>query len=102
MNARHEAPVSLDPASHAQEAVEMASLGKCCIGEINHYLTALVELGNVTGLPDKELRKRCAAIKGIAEMGARFADEMQTLMGCENGDHEAALEAVLAAQKGGA
>jgi hypothetical protein len=102
MNAESQNPISVDPAFHASEAVDMASLGECCVGDINRYLDALVEISNVEGLPDKDLRKRCDAIKGLAEMAARFGENMESLMNCEKRDHQCALEALEASMKGGA
>jgi hypothetical protein len=101
MNAESEKPISVDPAFHASEAVDMASLGECCVSDIKLYLDALVEISNVEGLPDKDLRKRCNAIEGLAEMAARFGENMESLMNCEKRDHQSALEALEAAMKGG-
>jgi hypothetical protein len=92
---------SIDPAFHAREAMEAASLGKSIVGEINNYLVALLDLSKVDALQDKELRSRCAVIKGLAVMAVRFAEEMDGLMECVHRDHKEALSAVSMEQKVG-
>lgn len=101
MDAKSKTPVSIDPTGYALAALDMASLGECCVGDMNRYLDALVEISNVEGLPEKDLRKRCDVIKGLAEMAARFGENMESVMNCEKRDCEDALQALEAAMKGG-
>ncbi|MFC7515129.1 hypothetical protein ACFQUU_08950 [Herbaspirillum sp. GCM10030257] len=65
---------------HALAALDAASLGECCIGEIMHYIAALRDLSDPAYVEGKHLSQRMDVIHGLAKMTYRYAEEMESLM----------------------
>jgi hypothetical protein len=84
----------INPIPHAIAAVDVASLGMCCVEEITTFLDAIYELASADGLNDARQTKRLGSIQGIAKRAIRFAEDLHNTIDCERETLEEALEAL--------
>jgi hypothetical protein len=72
----------------AAQACDMATLGRCCIGEIRSFLRALEILS-------RNLKDDDVVIHDLAKLGLRFADDHHNLLDLEAEEKNATLNALL-------
>lgn len=87
-------PAKTTPIPHAIAAVDAASLGMCCVGQLATFFDAIYELASAEALTEKGMVKRLESIRGITKLAVRFADDLHNTIDCEREKLEEALEAL--------
>lgn len=88
-------PGQPDMLQGARDAVWVAEVGISCIEHnISPILVAIEALTHVDGMTGEDLAKRVEAIKNLAQVGVRTADEMENTLDCERESMQSKLSAL--------
>lgn len=78
----------------ALRAVDAATLGQGCIGDIINHLGPLVELADPAHVRPDGLRYRLTVVHNLALLTLQFAERMDGLMNKSVTEYEAEVEAI--------